>query len=109
MDGVNSNGAMVTKTLIDIDNDLLTRSQQILGTTTKKDTVNRALGEVVRRRAAEEFIELARGGAFDAVLKGERTEQSWRREWQSRPTPARAPGAGAARERARATRLASRA
>src|SRR5436309_11838441 len=68
MDGVNSNGAMVTKTLIDIDNDLLTRSQQILGTTTKKDTVNRALHEVVRRRAAEEFIELARGGAFDALL-----------------------------------------
>ncbi len=79
MDGVNSNGAMVTKTRIDIDNDLLTRSQQILGTTTKKDTVNRALREVVRRRAAEEFIELARGGAFDAVLKAERTEQSWRR------------------------------
>jgi Arc/MetJ family transcription regulator len=56
---------MVSKTLIDIDNDLLTQSQQILGTTTKKETVNCALREVVRRRAAEEFIELARGGAFD--------------------------------------------
>jgi Arc/MetJ family transcription regulator len=61
----------VSKTLIDIDTDLLTRSQQILGTTTKKDTVNGALREVVRRRAAEEFSELARGGAFDELLNQE--------------------------------------
>jgi len=33
---MNSNGAMVGKTLIDIDIDLLTKSQQILGTATKK-------------------------------------------------------------------------
>ncbi len=34
---MNSNGAIVGKTLIDIDIDLLTKSQQILGTATKKD------------------------------------------------------------------------
>jgi Arc/MetJ family transcription regulator len=66
---MNSNGAMVGKTLIDIDIDLLTKSQQILGTATKKDTVNCALREVVRRHAAAEFIALARAGAFDALLE----------------------------------------
>ena len=69
----------MTKTLIDIDLDLLHQSQQILGTTTKKDTVNGALREVVRRWAAEEFIELARGGAFDDLLNPEIAEQAWRR------------------------------
>jgi Arc/MetJ family transcription regulator len=37
------------KTLIDIDHDVLAAAQQILGTATKKDTVNTALHEVVRR------------------------------------------------------------
>jgi Arc/MetJ family transcription regulator len=68
-------GAMMGKTLIDIDNDLLMQSQQILGTATKKDTVNCALREVVRRHAAEEFIELARAGAFDDLI--DRTERVW--------------------------------
>jgi Arc/MetJ family transcription regulator len=69
-------GAMMGKTLIDIDNDLLTQSQQILGTATKKDTVNCALREVVRRHAAKEFIELARSGAFDGLLDLRR-ERAW--------------------------------
>jgi Arc/MetJ family transcription regulator len=68
----------MSKTLIDIDNDLLTRSQQILGTATKKDTVNGALREVVRRHAAEEFIELARGGAFDGLLDRQTPERACR-------------------------------
>ena len=69
----------MSKTLIDIDLDLLNQSQQILGTTTKKDTVNGALRELVRRKAAEEFIELAHGGAFDDLLNPEIAEQAWRR------------------------------
>jgi Arc/MetJ family transcription regulator len=68
----------MSKTLIDIDSGLLTRSQQILGTATKKDTVNGALREVVRRKAAEEFIELARSGAFDELLTPDVAEQTWR-------------------------------
>jgi Arc/MetJ family transcription regulator len=69
----------VSKTLIDIDNDLLTQSQRILGTATKKDTVNGALRELVRRRAAEEFSELARAGAFDELLKQRATERACQR------------------------------
>jgi Arc/MetJ family transcription regulator len=55
---------VMSKTLIDVDEDLLTRSQQILGTTTKKDTINGALREVVRRAAAEAFLTRARSGVF---------------------------------------------
>jgi Arc/MetJ family transcription regulator len=52
------------KTLVDIDIELLDRAREILGTTTKKATVNVALREVVRRDAAEAFLRLAQGGAF---------------------------------------------
>lgn len=42
----------MAKTLIDIDDDALARAQQVLGTATKKDTVNRALVEAVAARPA---------------------------------------------------------
>jgi len=54
----------MTKTIIDVDNDLLLKAQQILGTETKKDTVNSALREVVRRDAATRFVAMARRGLF---------------------------------------------
>ena len=51
----------MTKTLIDIDDDELARAQQALETTTKKDTVNRALAEATalaaRRRDLERLID----------------------------------------------------
>jgi Arc/MetJ family transcription regulator len=56
------------KTLIDIEEDLLTRARQILGTTTKKDSVNAALREIVRRDAAARFLDLARNGAFSGSV-----------------------------------------
>ncbi len=68
----------MAKTLIDIDPELLERAQQVLGTGTKKDTVNVALREVVRRWAAREFGELARGGVFDGLLKPEPMERPCR-------------------------------
>jgi Arc/MetJ family transcription regulator len=54
----------MTKTLIDIDKDLLEHARHILGTTTKKSTVNRALREIVRRHAAEAFLNRAQAGLF---------------------------------------------
>jgi Arc/MetJ family transcription regulator len=57
----------MSKTLIDIEPELLARTQDILQTKTKKDTVNAALQEVVRRWAATEFGVLARTGIFDQV------------------------------------------
>jgi Arc/MetJ family transcription regulator len=62
------------KTLIDIDDELLDRARQILGTATKVATVNGALREVVRRWAAVEFGELARKGVFDELVPDEPAE-----------------------------------
>jgi Arc/MetJ family transcription regulator len=68
----------MAKTLIDVDDELLTRAQQILGTDTKKATVNTALREIVRRWAAVEFGTLARSGIFAELLKTESEQQSCR-------------------------------
>jgi Arc/MetJ family transcription regulator len=50
----------MAKTLIEIDDEYLLAAQQVLGTTTKKDTVNAALREVAalaaRRRDLQRFI-----------------------------------------------------
>jgi Arc/MetJ family transcription regulator len=64
-------GRLMPKTLIDIDPELLEQAQQILGTHTKKSTVNTSLREVVRRWAVVEFGELARSGVFDGLLSVE--------------------------------------
>jgi Arc/MetJ family transcription regulator len=44
----------MTKTLIDLDDEALTEAARLLGTSSKKDTVNAALREIIdrRRRAA---------------------------------------------------------
>jgi Arc/MetJ family transcription regulator len=70
---------MGNKTLIDIDNDLLARSQEILGTTTKKDTVNAALREVVRLRAVQDLTELGKAGIYDELMDAQVAERAWRR------------------------------
>ena len=59
------------KTLIDVDLDVLAQAREILGTATKKDTVNMALREVVRRWAVVEFGTLARSGVFDGLRQDE--------------------------------------
>ncbi|MGO9501481.1 MAG: type II toxin-antitoxin system VapB family antitoxin [Streptosporangiaceae bacterium] len=60
--------AMV-KTPIEIDQDALATAAEVLGTTTKKDTVNAALREVgqrlVRLRALARLGEMADRGDFD--------------------------------------------
>ncbi len=52
------------KRLVDLDVQALDRTQQILGTTTMKATVNAALREVVRRHTVIEFVDLAARGTF---------------------------------------------
>ncbi len=63
--------AMV-KTPIEIDQDALTLAAEVLGTKTKKDTVNTALREVgqrlVRLRALARLGEMADRGDFDDYL-----------------------------------------
>ncbi|MFN0090889.1 MAG: type II toxin-antitoxin system VapB family antitoxin [Acidimicrobiales bacterium] len=69
----------MTKTLIDIDDAELARAQQALRTTTKKDTVNRALAEATalaaRRRDLERLIE----GRLADLGDGELMARAWQR------------------------------
>ena len=62
----------MTRTVIDLDDELLTSVARELGTSTKKDTVNAALREVLanRRRAVAltRLREAAGDGAFDLDL-----------------------------------------
>jgi Arc/MetJ family transcription regulator len=61
----------MTKTLLDVDDDLLAEATAELGTSTKKDTVNEALRAVVetarerRRRALEDLQRMADEGLID--------------------------------------------
>lgn len=62
----------MTKTPIEIDQEALAIAAEVLGTTTKKDTVNAALREVgqrlVRLRALARLGEMADRGDFDEFL-----------------------------------------
>lgn len=62
----------LTKVLIDIDDEALAEASRLLGTRTKKDTVNQALRETaLRMRRADaltRLAELGESGAFDELL-----------------------------------------
>jgi len=68
----------MAKTLVDIDEAALQRASELLGTATKKDTINTALHEVVaeheRLQAARREVERARAGYYAVVHDG----ASWR-------------------------------
>jgi Arc/MetJ family transcription regulator len=62
----------IPKTPIEIDEEALTKAAEVLGTKTKKDTVNAALREVGQRldrlRALARLGEMADAGDFDEFL-----------------------------------------
>ncbi|GAA3369407.1 hypothetical protein GCM10020367_12000 [Streptomyces sannanensis] len=65
-------------TNVDLDDEVLAEAARLLGTTTKKDTINTALEEVIRRhRRRAAFQRLAERGA-----RGEL--ESTRRLWEAR-------------------------
>ncbi|HKT01467.1 MAG TPA: type II toxin-antitoxin system VapB family antitoxin [Rugosimonospora sp.] len=68
----------MAKTVIDIDENLLVRAQKILGTPTKKETVNAAMREIIRRAAVEQFIEMGHSGAFRDLADPDIMAQAWR-------------------------------
>jgi Arc/MetJ family transcription regulator len=70
----------VTKTLIDLDDEALTEAAKLLGTTSKKDTVNTALREIVDRRKRAAAVARMRAmvaeGEIDfSVLEGDGAQQ----------------------------------
>jgi Arc/MetJ family transcription regulator len=70
--GVDISEVVVARTVIDLDDELVASVAKELGTTTKKDTVNAALREVLanRRRAVAltRLRDAATDGAFDLAL-----------------------------------------
>jgi Arc/MetJ family transcription regulator len=69
----------MTRTIIDTDDELLERAKEILGTTTKKDTVNAALRQVVAFEAGRQFLEDAKAGKFDELARPGAREAMWQR------------------------------
>ena len=71
----------VSRTVIDLDDDLLADVARALGTRTKKETVNTALREVLENRrralALTRLREAAADGAFDLALLADK--QNYRR------------------------------
>jgi Arc/MetJ family transcription regulator len=69
---------MMAKTLIDIDEEYLDAAQQVLGTATKKDTVNAALRQVAALAARRRDLHrLTSGGLPDL-----QDEDVMRAAWQ---------------------------
>ena len=62
----------MTKTLVDVDDALLARAMQLLGTSTKKDTISRALQLVVEDErqweAINALIKRGESGYFSNLL-----------------------------------------
>ena len=68
----------MAKTLVDVDEDLLREAAAELGTVTKKDTINSALRDVLRRRAVARHLELMREGGFASLLDADTMRGAWR-------------------------------
>ena len=70
-------------TQIDIDDAALAEAMRLMGTTTKKDTVNTALREYAQRlrrlEAAEKLAARAARGEFDEAERAHRAEKDARR------------------------------
>ncbi|TMR88590.1 type II toxin-antitoxin system VapB family antitoxin [Nonomuraea basaltis] len=72
----------MAKTVIDLDDEALAEAARVLGTTSKKDTVNAALREIVdrRRRAAAvaRMREMVAAGEIDfsVIEKGDDANQA---------------------------------
>ncbi len=71
--------APVTRTLIDTNDELLERARAVLGTGTKKDTVNAALAQVVALNARRRFLDDARRGDLAGAADESVADQAWRR------------------------------
>jgi Bacterial antitoxin of type II TA system, VapB len=61
----------MTKTLIDIDDAVLARAQQLSGLATKEATVAAALAEMVRRLELDEYTGFVCSGALEDLANPE--------------------------------------
>ncbi|MGV9423590.1 type II toxin-antitoxin system VapB family antitoxin [Streptomyces sp. NPDC003656] len=74
----------MTVTQIDLDDETLAAAMRLMGTTTKKETVNTALREYVQRverlKAAEALAARGARGEFDAAAQAHDAAKRARRE-----------------------------
>ncbi|HEY3007435.1 MAG TPA: type II toxin-antitoxin system VapB family antitoxin [Micromonosporaceae bacterium] len=88
----------MTRTMVDIDEDSLAQAARVLGTRSKKDTVNAALREVVERNRRLEAL-------LESQAMAARGEVAWDLYWEvqdaEKAVAARLADSFAAREHAR--------
>jgi Arc/MetJ family transcription regulator len=68
----------MSTTQIDLDQGLLARAAEVLGTTTKKDTVNGALRRVVQDEIRRRHVDELAGGALPDLGDPEIMSEAWR-------------------------------
>ncbi len=66
------------KTVIDLDEELLAAAKLLLGTTTKKDTVNAALAQVVAIQGRRGVVEHLAAGGLPDLADPEVMAAAWR-------------------------------
>jgi Arc/MetJ family transcription regulator len=70
--------ASMSRTVIDLDDALIEEAAAILGTTTKRATVNGALEEFVASARRRRFLDLIDEGVFDDLADGDVMARAWR-------------------------------
>ncbi len=68
----------MSTTQIDLDQSLLAKAAKILGTRTKKDTVNEALRRVVKDEIRRRHVDELAGGALPDLADPEIMSSAWR-------------------------------
>ncbi len=68
----------MSRTMIDLDDALVQEAARILGTTTKRATVNGALEEFVAAAKRRQFVELLEEGVLDDLGDPEVMAGAWR-------------------------------
>ena len=70
--------SVVTKTLIDVDDVRLAEAERVLGTKTKKDTVNAALAEVIALAARRRDLERLTAHGLPDLADPAASAAAWR-------------------------------
>ncbi|MCD0443875.1 type II toxin-antitoxin system VapB family antitoxin [Glycomyces sp. A-F 0318] len=68
----------MSRTVINLDDELCAQAAEILGTTTKVSTVNAALKELVAQHKRREFLEWLAAGNLPDLADPEIMESAWR-------------------------------
>ncbi|MEV6385643.1 type II toxin-antitoxin system VapB family antitoxin [Streptomyces sp. NPDC051773] len=68
----------MSRTMIDLDDALVAEAAEILGTTSKRATVNGALAEFVAAAKRRRFMELLEEGVLDDLSDPEVMAGAWR-------------------------------